>query len=631
MDKFVKKRKRNVDEETQDMGQSVEAATTIRDAASSKLSRNDGINLQLKVRQYCENYIALGFTWTGNPECPSPLCIVCGEKLANSAMAPAKLKRHLITKHPELSSKDEQYFKREMKYNKRQAFMFAKKFKESDKGQEASYAVAEIVARKMKSHTIAESVILPACQEIVRIMFGEDAVSEVKKIPLSDNTISRRIQDLSGDIECNLKSEILKHNLFTLQVDESTDISGKAQLLVFVRFINDEAIVEDFLCCKELSGTTKGQDVFDVLNSYLEYCGLNWKNCAGICTDGAPAMKGCLKGFVPIAQKQNPNIIHTHCFIHREALVAKTVGSELKSVLDMVVKIVNYIKMRPLKCRQFAKLCVGMEAEHSTLIQHTEIRWLSRGRVLSRFYELKEELLIFCLQENLKDFVECLSNGHWCLKLAYLADIFHELNLLNNSMQGRNENILSSTDKMNAFQKKLTIWKKRIAAGNLQMFPCVFKRNCQEIAPLILNHLDSLLTSLDKYFPSLSVDQYDWIRNPYVEFESSEEQFTLREEEELASVLNDRTLKLKYSELNLNAFWILVEKEYPAIAQKALRLLVQFSTSYLCEFGFSALTTIKHKKRAKLLSVEDELRVCLSKTRPNLKELCKKHQAQVSH
>ncbi|XP_014779479.1 protein FAM200A-like [Octopus bimaculoides] len=196
-------------------------------------------------------------------------------------------------------------------------------------------------------------------------MFEEDAESELNKIPLSDNTI----------------------------IDESTDITGKTQLLVLVRFINDEAIVEDFLCCKELPETRKGQDVFDVLNSYSEYCGLNWKNCVGICTDGTPAMTGCLKGFVPIAQKQNPNIIHTHCFVHREALVAKTLGPELKSALGMVVKIVNCIKMRPLKYRQFAKLCVGMEADHSTLIQHTEIRWLSRGkrRVINLLFARKPE------------------------------------------------------------------------------------------------------------------------------------------------------------------------------------------------------------------------------------------------
>ena len=123
----------------------------------------------------------------------------------------------------------------------------------------------------------------------------------------------------------------------------------------------------------------------------------------------------------------------------------------------MVVKIVNYIKMRSLTCRLFTKLCVSIKAQQHTLIQHTQIRWLSRGKVLSRFYKLREELLTFCLQENLKEFVECLSNDRWCSKLAYLAEIFHELNLLNSGMQGRNENILSSTDKINAFQKKVTI------------------------------------------------------------------------------------------------------------------------------------------------------------------------------
>ena len=72
-------------------------------------------------------------------------------------------------------------------------------------------------------------------------------------------------------------------------------------------------------------------------------------------------------------------------------------------------------------------------------------------------------------------------------------------------------------------------------------------------------------------------------------------------------------LKLRHAELNLDAFWTLVENEYPAItiAEKALRLLLQFSTSYMCEFGFSAMTTIKHKKRERLSHVEDELRVSL--------------------
>ena len=264
-------------------------------------------------------------------------------------MAPAKLKRHLTTKHPELSGKNELHFKRKFASNKMQVSMFTKKFKWSGKPQEANYAVSEIVASKMESHTIAESEISPAYQQIVRIMFGEEAVSELSKIPLSINTISRRIHDMPENIECNIKSKILKHKLFALQIDESTDISGKAQFLVFIGFIDDKFIVEDFLAAKNCLKTTKVQDIFDVIISYLEHCELEWKNCVDICTGDAPSMTGCLKGFVFIAQKQNSNIIHTHCFIHREALFAKTLGIALNSVLDMVVKIVNYIKMRPLK------------------------------------------------------------------------------------------------------------------------------------------------------------------------------------------------------------------------------------------------------------------------------------------
>ena len=159
------------------------------------------------------------------------------------------------------------------------------------------------------------------------------------------------------------------------------------------------------------------------------------------------------------------------------------------------------------------------------------------------------------------------------------------LNLLNSGTQGRNKNILSSTDKINAFQKKVTIWKKCIATGNLEMFPST-PSNCPKIAQLILNYLDTLLINLDKYFSSISVDQYDRVRSPFVEFVPFEEQFTLTKEEKLASISSDRTLKMKHSELSLDAFWLLVEKEYPAIALKTLQLLVQFSTSYFVSLDF---------------------------------------------
>ena len=45
--------------------------------------------------------------------------------------------------------------------------------------------------KNLKPHTIAENLILPACSEIVQIMFGDDAKKEIIKIPLSDDTIKK--------------------------------------------------------------------------------------------------------------------------------------------------------------------------------------------------------------------------------------------------------------------------------------------------------------------------------------------------------------------------------------------------------------------------------------------------------
>jgi len=618
MDKFIKRTQKN--------------KTSESDKPTYEENKKEAKSIKNKtVRHYQEVYLLKGFYWTDDLSGPLPLCVVCGDKLANEAMVPSKLNRHFITRHHHLSGKNLEYFKRLLTSQKKQATTFKKTIKISDKAQEASFYVAELVAKEMKAHTIAESLILPACQAIVKTMFGDEAEKEIKKIPLSNSTISRRITAMSEDIETNVIDKLKNSKSFALQVDESTDISGKAQLLGFIRFIVDGEIIENFLFCKELSETTKGQDIFNVVTSYLDQHSLSWNLCEGVCTDGAPSMTGCLKGFVSLVKQINPQIVTTHCFLHREALVAKTIGKELKLVLDKVVQMVNYIKQRPLKPRILAKLCESMESAHVSLILHTEVRWLSRGKVLTRFYELKEELYLFFLQDNMEEFSDFLSNEFWCSKLAYLADIFHQLNTVNTSMQGPNENILTSTDKMSALQQKIKIWKNRASNENLEMFPSVAKTLNKEILPLILNHLDSLQEKVGHYFPSLSIESYDWVRNPFVEVPSSLDQFTIEEEEELSDISNDRTLKLKYSQESLNSFWIGIQREHPNIAQKAIKLLLQFSTTYLCELGFSALATIKNTKRERLLSVEEELRVCLSNIRPRIQLICNKLQSQVSH
>ena len=178
-------------------------------------------------------------------------------------------------------------------------------------------------------------------------------------------------------------------------------------------------------------------------------------SCVSMCTDGAAAMVGRIKGFVNRVREKNPNVVVTHCFLHRKALVTKTLPTELVSLLDNVVSMVIYNKTRPLKSRLFAILCEEMGAEHKALLLHTEVRWLSRGKVLAPVYELREELKIFSTEKKRFDDAKLIASDEWC---AYMADTFAYLNELNARMQGRDENLLSSTDKINRFRSRISLW-----------------------------------------------------------------------------------------------------------------------------------------------------------------------------
>lgn len=121
-------------------------------------------------RKYDESYISYGFTYCGDESCPTPKCLVCGETLGNNSMVPSKLIRHLTTKHPSVAQKDKTYFQRLKDQSKKQVNLMSSSFKTSDKAQKASYVIANMLVKAKKPHSLAETVVLPVCKEIVKIM-----------------------------------------------------------------------------------------------------------------------------------------------------------------------------------------------------------------------------------------------------------------------------------------------------------------------------------------------------------------------------------------------------------------------------------------------------------------------------
>jgi hypothetical protein len=76
----------------------------------------------------------------------------------------------------------------------------------------------------------------------------------------------------------------------------------------------------------------------------------------------------------------------------------------------------------------------------------------------------------------------------------------------------------------------------------------------KEVITLIISNLESLTESLDQYFPSLSSEMYEWIRNPSVAF--SQNSLSLQEEGQLTDLQCDLTLQMKFIEAPLDVFWI---------------------------------------------------------------------------
>ena len=125
----------------------------------------------------------------------------------------------------------------------------------------SSIDVAHILMKRKKPFTDAEETIKECVIQIVDNFFGKTAVEQVKKIPLSDTTIARRCIFVAKDLKEQLLEKLRDCTCFGLQLDESVDVSGEAQLLVYCRFpdITTSKMSEHMRFCDAVVVQTTGK------------------------------------------------------------------------------------------------------------------------------------------------------------------------------------------------------------------------------------------------------------------------------------------------------------------------------------------------------------------------------------
>lgn len=593
-----------------------------------------------KKRKYIDDYIQYGFVSLLKDNVDHPQCVICYEVLSNDAMRPNRLLRHLSTKHASLKDKPKEFFAAKSKNLKRMKLDSTGSAAQSSlKVLEASYELSLIIAKEKKSHTIGETLVKPCILKAADVVLGTDSRQKLSQIPLSDNTVKRRIDDMAKDIKNQVIVAIKKSPFFAIQLDESTDIAQCSHLLVYVRYIENERMKDELMFSTELLTTTKAVDVMEAVSDFFKKHELSWQKLIGVCTDGAPSMLGSRSGFVQLVKEKNADVVGIHCFIHRQALAAKTLPNELNAVLKLCIKVVNYVKNSALNTRLFKILCEDLGSDHKTLLFHTEVRWLSKGNMLGRLFELRDEVITFLAQQKQNELSAEFKKPWNQVILAYLSDFFDTLNNLNLRLQGADSNIVTHRDAIKMYVEKLQLWIRKVSMNpsNYSSFSkvvSVSEEVCFEdvfegplLKNLIIDHLKNLKEEFSRYFPNLSEELYKLSTDPFnMDIQLLPEEL----QEEGIEIKNDSAARYDFDKMDKPSFWLKYLKVYPSVSGKAVRMYLPFSTTYMCEKAFSTLVAIKTKYRNKL-DVESDLRCALSETQPRICQLIQNMQAHPSH
>ncbi|XP_069498919.1 general transcription factor II-I repeat domain-containing protein 2-like [Ambystoma mexicanum] len=498
----------------------------------------------------------------------------------------------------------------------------------------ASFQVAKLIART--GRPFVEGEFVKECLLSVAKEMCPEKADLFSTVSLSGPTLTRRIEEMGDNLYQHLQNLTNKRSYFSLALDESNDVRDSAQLLIFIRGTNDNfEVTEELAALQSIKGTTTGEDIYEKVCQTLNGLELDWAKLASVTTDGAPSMVGSKKGVIArINQEMDKhNYSHPiaiHCLIHQQALCSKSL--KFDSVMTIVVSCVNFIRAHALKHRQFQEFLSELNADYGDVLYHTEVRWLSRGRVLKRFYDLLPQITAFLLSKN-KEVPE-LNDAEWKWHLAFLTDVTELLNSFNVQLQGKGKLICDMQSHVKAFEVKLGLLLKQVKEENFCHLPTT--QNLLAEKPLVAFPNKTCVDSLEKLqkefqfrFKELHRHEQDiqLFRNPFsIDIENVDTIYQM----ELAELQNCDSLKDAFKSSSLHSFYASLPSEtYPHLRNHALKMATIFGSTYVCEQTFSRMKHLKSPTRSRHL--HHLLRLAVTNMEPDIDHLVSQKQAHSSH
>ncbi|XP_067298506.1 SCAN domain-containing protein 3-like [Pseudorasbora parva] len=447
---------------------------------------------------------------------------------------------------------------------------------------------------------------------------------------MSASSATKKTEILTHDVLAQLDEAIHKAPCIGLAVDESTDVSDNAQLLVFVRFFNKdkEEFCEDLLGVTALQTTTRGEDIYLAIKEMLKKRKIELKQVVSITTDGAPAMVGRERGAVARMKDDNPQLISYHCIIHQSVLCS-TLSDEYAEVMNTMMSMINFLRASSShQHRMLREFLREVDANADDLLLHNNVRWLSKGRVLERFWSIRGEIAACLAQlksQKATTFSLFLEDDKKMDIVAFLVDITSHLNELDLKLQGKDNSVCDLMTAVRSFQRKLVLFREDLLA-DCAHFPTVKERIQGE------RDVSSFVDFVDIQNPFLITDVREFSKEVTLLFKW-ENAGPLQMQ--LVDLQADVALKEHFGKTDPATFWLQMVSEtaFPGLRKVALYIFTMFGSTYNCEAAFSTMNIIKSKYRSRLTNEHLHmcLRMALTPFQPRFKILAGQARAHFSH
>ena len=208
---------------------------------------------------------------------------------------------------------------------------------------------------------------------------------------------------------------------------------------------------------------------------------------------------------------------------------------------------------------------------------------------------------------------------------------------MNSKLQGPDTLIFNAWNKIESFKKKLKLWLNKTAEGNNEMSQSYsdyimeaddfYSQN--SVSDITAAQLRMLLL-FESIIPNMRIPRGK-IRGLWTLLLNTTETALFHEETlQLVELSLDKGLESTFNSVSNSKFCIRMKNEYPNLHEIAIRFLLSFSTTHLCETAFSAMIVLKTKQRNRL-QLSDCLRLTITSIHLRINKLTDRKQQQKSH